>query len=124
MPPCSGSVMNSGAIDATIGRHDTGVATVTRPAPERRAAIAARCAAPVLPREPGDDRDAAEVPLVRIGRARLDELAHLLRREQLDARPFERLDHLVRDADVGDDDVAGVAPPPAAAPAAAWARPA
>ena len=31
---------------------DAGVATVTRPAPERSAPIADRCAAPVLPRDP------------------------------------------------------------------------
>ena len=35
-----------------IGWHAAGVATVTRPAPDRSAPIAERCAAPVLPREP------------------------------------------------------------------------
>ena len=44
--------MYSGAIAATIGWHDAGVATVTSPAPDRSAPTAARCAAPVLPREP------------------------------------------------------------------------
>ena len=48
----SASVMYSGPIAATIGWHAAGVATVTRPAPDRSAPTAARCAAPVLPREP------------------------------------------------------------------------
>ena len=47
-----GSVMYSGAIAATIGRQHAGVATVTSPAPDRSAPSAARCAAPVFPREP------------------------------------------------------------------------
>ena len=38
----SGSVMNSGPIDAMIGTTEAGAATVTSPAPERSAAIAAR----------------------------------------------------------------------------------
>ena len=44
--------MYSGAIAATIGWQPAGVATVTSPAPDRSAPTAARCAAPVLPREP------------------------------------------------------------------------
>ena len=44
--------MNSAPSAATIGTHDAGVATVTSPAPDRSAAIAARAAAPVLPRDP------------------------------------------------------------------------
>ena len=75
----SGSVMYSGAIAATIGRHDAGVATVTRPAPDRSAPIAARCAAPVLPERSGDDEHAAEVALVGVGGARRHELAHAVR---------------------------------------------
>ena len=41
-----------GAIAATTAWQLAGVATVTSPAPDRSAPIAARCAAPVLPREP------------------------------------------------------------------------
>ena len=44
--------MYSGPIADTIGWQAAGVAIVTRPAPERSAPIAARCAAPVLPSEP------------------------------------------------------------------------
>src|SRR5688500_5678352 len=55
--------MYSGAIDATIGRHEAGVATVTRPAPERRAPIAARWAAPVLPRDPATTVTRPKSPL-------------------------------------------------------------
>ena len=104
----SGSVMYSGAIAATIGTHDRGVATVTRPAPDRSAPIAARCAAPVLPERAGDDQHAAEVALVRIGGARRHQLAHPLARQQLEVRALELVDHRRRDADVGDHQVAGV----------------
>ena len=51
-PSSSATVMYSGAIAATIGRHAAGVATLTSPAPDRSAPIADRCAAPVLPIEP------------------------------------------------------------------------
>ena len=53
MPSSSGNprVMYSGSW-ATIPRHDPAVATVTRPAPARRAPRPASRAAPVLPREP------------------------------------------------------------------------
>ncbi len=44
--------MNSEPRAATIGAQDAGVAIVTRPAPDRSAAFAARYAAPVLPRDP------------------------------------------------------------------------
>ncbi len=44
--------MYSGAIAATIAWQPAGVATVTRPAPERSAPIAAQMAAPVFPRDP------------------------------------------------------------------------
>ena len=93
----SGSVMYSGAIAATIGTHERGVATVTRPAPERSAPSAARCAAPVLPERAGDDQHAAEVALVRVGRARRDQLAHALARQQLEARAFELVEHRERE---------------------------
>ena len=62
-------------------RHEAGAG------PQR--AIAARCAAPVLPERAGDDQHAAEVALVRIGRARPDELAHALARQQLEVRPLD-----------------------------------
>ena len=48
----SGTVMYSAPIAATIGCALRGVATLTSPAPDRSAPTAARCAAPVLPREP------------------------------------------------------------------------
>ena len=48
----SGSVMYSAPSAATIGRQLAGVATVTSPAPDRSAAIAASAAAPVFPRDP------------------------------------------------------------------------
>ena len=44
--------MYSAPIAASTAWHDAGVAMVTRPAPDRSAPVAARCAAPVLPREP------------------------------------------------------------------------
>ena len=44
--------MYSGPMDATTSWQPAGVATVTRPAPDRSAPTAARCAAPVFPREP------------------------------------------------------------------------
>ena len=58
--------MYSGAIAATIGWHAAGVATVTRPAPERSAPTAARCAAPGLAARAGDDQHAAVVALVAV----------------------------------------------------------
>ena len=100
--------MYSGAIAATIGLARRGVATVTSPAPDRSAPSAARCAAPVLSERAGDDQHAAVVALVAVGRARGVTSSRIaLARQQLDARAVERLDDRGRDADVGDDDVAG-----------------
>ena len=59
----SASVMYSGPIAATTAWQLDGVATVTRPAPERSAPTAARCAAPVLPREPATISTRPKSPL-------------------------------------------------------------
>ena len=48
----SGSVISSGACPATTGKDERGVATVTRPAPARKAAMPAMAGAPDFPREP------------------------------------------------------------------------
>ena len=50
---------------------------------------AARCAAPVLPREPATIVTRPKSPLCESARARLDQLAQLFRRQQLDVRPVE-----------------------------------
>ena len=71
----------------------------------------------------GDDQHAAVVALVRVRRARLDQRAHVLARQQLEPRPVELIDDVRRNADVGDHDVARRPARPAAAPAAASARP-
>ena len=44
--------MYSAPSAATIGATDAGVATVTSPAPDRSAPMAARWAAPLFPRDP------------------------------------------------------------------------
>jgi len=59
----SGSVMISGRPAATIGSAAPGVATVTRPAPTRSAAVAARTAAPLLPTEPAMTSTCPKSPL-------------------------------------------------------------
>ena len=59
----SGAVMSSAASDATMGRQLAGVAIVTRPAPERSAAIPARNAAPVLPTDPATTVTRPKSPL-------------------------------------------------------------
>src|SRR4051812_19208710 len=48
----SGAVINSGIDAATTDRQSGGVATVTSPAPARRAALPAIAAAPDLPGDP------------------------------------------------------------------------
>ena len=78
------SVMYSGAIAATIGRHDRGVATVTRPAPDRSAPMRREVRRAGPAERSGDDQHAAEVPLVRVGGARRHELAHPLAGQQLE----------------------------------------
>ena len=93
---------------ATIGRHERGVAIVTSPAPDRRAPIAARCAAPDAAERSRDDEHAAEVPFVGVGGARRHQLAHALAREQLDVRPADLVQHRERNPDVGDDEIAAV----------------
>ncbi len=66
----SGSVISSGRDAATIGRHGSGVATVTRPAPERSAPAAASTAAPVFPIEPATTSTWPKSPLCAPGRRR------------------------------------------------------
>ena len=55
--------MYSGAPAATVGTQDPGVATVTRPAPDRRAPTPARHAAPVFPRDPATINTCPQSPL-------------------------------------------------------------
>ena len=88
----SGSVMYSGAIDATIaqarrGRRDGHEAGARLQRAHRGEVRRAR-----LPPRSRHERDAAEVPLVRVGGTRLDELTHLLGRQQLDVRAVEPVD--------------------------------
>ena len=59
--------MYSGAMAATIGTHDRGVAIVTSPAPDRSAPSAARCAAPVRPLEPATISTRPKSPLCESG---------------------------------------------------------
>ena len=59
----SGSVMYSIPNAATMGRALAAVATVTSPAPARKAAIAASAAAPVLPTEPARISTWPKLPL-------------------------------------------------------------
>ena len=103
----SASVMYSGPIAATTAWQLDGVATVTRPAPERKRADGRQVRRPRLAARSGDDEHAAEIALVALGRARRHELAHRAPRQQVDARAVEALEHLGGNADVGDDDVAG-----------------
>ena len=120
----SGSVMYSGAIAATIGTHDRGVAIVTSPAPDRSAPIAARCAAPVLPIDPATTSTRPKSPLCESALRGRHDLAHPLARQQLEVRPIELVDERQRNADVGDDEVAAHAFRPAGRPAGSSARPA
>ena len=100
--------MYSAPSAATIGWHDAGVATVTRPGarPQRAdgrqvrgAGLAARAR---RRRARGRSRPCAR----RRARGGTSG-AHALARQQLDARPVERLDDVGGNADVGDDEVAG-----------------
>ena len=59
--------MYSAPIAATIGCTLDGSATLTRPAPDRSAPSAARCAAPVFPREPAMIRTWPKSPLCESG---------------------------------------------------------
>ena len=61
--------MYSGAIAATIGWQRAGVATVTRPAPDRSAPIAGEMRRAGLAARAGDDQHAAVVALVAVRRA-------------------------------------------------------
>ena len=63
----SGSVMYSIPREATMGKALAAVATVTKPAPARSAALAASAAAPVFPTEPGQNQDMAKTSLVSVG---------------------------------------------------------
>ncbi len=81
---------------------------VTRPAPDRSAPIADRCAAPVRPLRTGHDQDAAEVAFVRVGHARRHDLAHALARQELEVLSFELFEHRIRDADVRDHQISAV----------------
>ena len=104
----SDSVMYSGAMDATIGAHDRGVAMVTRPAPDRSAPIAARCAAPVRPREPATISTRPKSPLWESD-ARTGTIS-LIRSRVSSSRygPSSSSMTGIRDADVSDDQIAGV----------------
>ena len=77
--------MNTGDMAASTGRQQRGVATVTSPAPDRKAPIAARCAAPVFPIEPATIVSLPKSPLCESA-ARGPTSADLLRCEQLDVR--------------------------------------
>ena len=59
----SGSVINSGAWAAMAGMALAAEATVTSPAPARRAAIPAMAAAPDFPRDPATTSTCPNVPL-------------------------------------------------------------
>ena len=103
----SASVMYSGPIAATTGlaarrRRDRDEPGARPKRADGRQVRGARLAA-----RAGDDEHAAVVALVTVGHARRDELAHAAARQQRDARPLEALDDVRRNADVGDDDVAG-----------------
>ncbi len=60
-----------------------GVATVTRPAPDRSAPTAARCAAPVFPRDPATTSTWPKSPLWASGRRAGTSVRTLVAREQL-----------------------------------------
>jgi hypothetical protein len=98
--------MYSGAIDATIGSTEHGVATVTRPAPERNAPSADKCAAPVFPRDPATIVSRPKSPLCES--AALGSMRSLLGGQQLDVPSVDAVDDVLRNADVGNDDIAGV----------------
>ncbi len=93
--------MYSGAIAARIGCTDRGVATVTRPAPERSAAIAARCAAPLFPIDPATISTRPNSPLCASGSRGSQHRAHHGARDHLDVRAVEAFDDHLGDADVG-----------------------
>ena len=102
------TVMNTGDIAARTGRQHRGVATVTSPAPDRNAPSAARCAAPVFPTEPATIVSRPKSPLCESAARGPTDAAQLLGCEQLDVWALEAFDDFVRNADVGDDDVAGI----------------
>ena len=60
-----------------------------------------------MPREPAMTSTRPKSPLWLSVSARRHELAHRSAREQIHPRAVETLEHLDRNADVGDDDVAG-----------------
>ena len=94
-PPVSssGSVMYSGAQRRDDRHARRGVATVTRPAPERSAPMRGQMRGAGLAARSGDDQDAAEVALVRVGGARLDRASRICSvRQQLDPRAVEAVD--------------------------------
>ena len=99
-------VMYSGAMAARIGCTDRGVATVTRPAPDRRAAMAARCAAPLLPIDPATIRTRPNSPLCASGSRGSSTVRIDAAGDDLDVRPVEPLDDGLRNADVGDHELA------------------
>ena len=104
----SDSVMYSGAMDATMAAHDRGVAMVTRPAPGAQCPDRGEMGGTGSSARACHDQHAAEVPLVRFRGARRNDLPHPLAREQLEIRPVEVIDDRMRDADVGDDQIAGM----------------
>ncbi len=62
--------MNTGDVAASIGRQQRGVATVTSPGARSQGAHGGQMRGTGLPDRAGDDRQPAEVPLVRIGGTR------------------------------------------------------
>src|SRR5215470_3333014 len=62
---------------------------------------------PGLPVRSGDDQYVAVIALVAVRRPWRHKLARPRTSEQVDARAVEAVDHIDRDPDVGDDDVAG-----------------
>ena len=98
----------SSASTSTAARHSRGTAIVTYPASARSAAIAVSTGAPVVPGAPPTTSTAPAVNL----ESRAPRMRHLLQEHRRRA-PHRGLDG--QEADVGDDDLAGVE-----APGATW----
>ena len=100
--------MYSGAIAATIGRHDFGVAMVTSPAPDRSAPMAARCAAPDRPSDPAMTSTRPKSPLCESA-ARAGTSSRIRSRVSSSMiRPLDLVEQRERNADVGDHEIAAV----------------
>ena len=92
-----------------VGMTLRGRATVTRPAPDFRAPKRREDRGAALALRPADDQDAAEIALVDIRGTRRDQRPDVLARQEFDPRSLERLDDAAGNADVSDDDFAGLA---------------